>query len=185
MINIDIMAMRTVTLPSRSHANDAGMDFYIPDFTDDFKKAFEAHKGNQLTRSTDIPRIVNDTLFIPAHSNAVIPSGICMDIAPGFMGLFLNRSSVAGVKDCLIGAQVIDSGYTGEVHIDLHNVSGNMITFKMGEKVSQMVIVPVFTPSVTLLNEERFRMITQERQRQAGSFGSTNKKPVVQHELGL
>jgi len=54
-----------------------------------------------------------------------------------------NRSSVASKYGLLVGACVIDSGYDGEVFINLHNVGRDKQLVEKGMKIAQLVMVPV------------------------------------------
>ena len=54
-----------------------------------------------------------------------------------------NRSSVAAKRGLLVGACVVDSGYDGEVFINLHNVGSETQTVMAHEKIAQVVLVPV------------------------------------------
>ena len=55
----------------------------------------------------------------------------------------MNRSSVAAKRGLVVGAHVIDSGYDGEVFINLHNVGWKSQDIFHGEKIAQLVMVPV------------------------------------------
>jgi dUTPase len=54
-----------------------------------------------------------------------------------------NRSSVAAKRGLIVGACVIDSGYDGEVFINLHNVGCITQTLEVGTKIAQVVLIPV------------------------------------------
>jgi len=55
----------------------------------------------------------------------------------------MNRSSVAAKKDLIVGAHVVDSGYDGEVFIDIHNIGNIQHSVSPGEKIAQVVLIPV------------------------------------------
>lgn len=139
--------IRDVKNPSRGTPQSAGLDFFIPN---------------------DVQEIT-----IPAGCSINIPSGIKMIIPPGFAGIFFNKSGV-GVKGVLVGAQVVDSDYRGEVHLNVHNVSANPVVFKPGQKLVQMLIMPVAIQPIYEINEGAFdsKAITQ---RGSGGFGSTGE----------
>ena len=54
-----------------------------------------------------------------------------------------NRSSVASKRSLVVGACVVDSGYDGEVFVNLHNVGRNAQTLQPRDKIAQAVMVPV------------------------------------------
>ena len=76
--------------------------------------------------------------------------------------------SVVELKDAVVGG-IIDAGYRGEIHILLWNLSQEPIQLRRGERIAQLLILPVATPSV--------REVTTLDQTQRGvkGFGSTGK----------
>ena len=68
----------------------------------------------------------------------------------------------------------IDSGYTGEVHAIISNVGNREYEIKSGDKVGQLVIMPVLIPDFIFENWKK---------RGIGSFGSTGCKSEVDKEF--
>jgi len=140
--------VRKVKSPSRGYYSDAGIDFYVPE---DFV----------------------ETVLKPGDS-VTIPSGIKVEIPIGYMGLFLNKSGIASKKSIIMGAQVIDPYYSGEVHLDLHNIGHGAITIQPGDKITQMVLVPISHCQLTETDEDDlYTDYTSEEYRNAKGFGST------------
>jgi dUTP pyrophosphatase len=54
-----------------------------------------------------------------------------------------NRSSLAAKKHLLVGACVVDSGYDGEVFVNLHNIGKLAQVIEPGDKIAQAVVIPV------------------------------------------
>jgi dUTP pyrophosphatase len=54
-----------------------------------------------------------------------------------------NKSSVAYKRQLLVGACVVDSGYEGEVFVNLHNIGSETQHLDPGDKVAQAVVIPV------------------------------------------
>jgi dUTP pyrophosphatase len=54
-----------------------------------------------------------------------------------------NKSGVAYKRRLLVGACVVDSGYEGEVFVNLHNIGNETQYLEPGTKVAQAVVVPV------------------------------------------
>ena len=85
-----------------------------------------------------------------------------------------NRSSMAAKKQLLVGACVIDPGYSGEVFINLHNVSMRPRIINTGDKIAQLVLLPVYhfecleVPADTIYDKP-----VCISNRGAGGFGST------------
>lgn len=103
--------------PKRAHATDAGMDFYVPN---DF-----------------------EPLTLRSGESCMINSGIKVEIPFGYMGMFCNKSGIASKKNIIFGAHIIDSYYTGDVIINLHNIGLTDQLISPGDKIIQMVLVPV------------------------------------------
>ena len=126
-------------LPTRAHPDDAGMDLYNL-----------------------------EDILLPPGEGKVAKTGIALALSPGFVGLVADRSSLAkrGVKTA---GGVIDAGYRGEIHIVLWNISKNEIQLKRGERIAQILILPIATPAV--------REVTSldETPRGSKGFGSTGK----------
>jgi dUTP pyrophosphatase len=127
------------TLPTRAHADDAGMDLYsLEDLT------LEPQKG------------------------AMSRTGIAFALPERHVGMIVDRSSMAkkGIK---IAGGIIDAGYRGEVHIVLWNLSSETVVMKKGERIAQMMIVPIETPKVVEVSE------LGQTARGAKGFGSSGK----------
>jgi dUTP pyrophosphatase len=161
--------MRNVKSPERGHATDAGIDFYCPVFDETFKDDVLSKPSNQSGVS-----ITEDKLIIEPNHNITIPSGIKVEIPYGYMGLLLNKSGIASNYDMIVGAQVIDTFYNGEVHIDLHNVGKKNFVITQGMKLVQMVLTPVLSTDLTEVEEDDlYEWMKQDSYRGAGGFGST------------
>lgn len=105
-------------LPTRAHADDAGMDLYGLE-----NATLEPQKGK------------------------ILRTGIAMAIPTGFVGMVADRSSMAkkGIKSA---GGIIDAGYRGEVHIVLWNLSTEPVELKAGDRIAQLIIFPVATPQI-------------------------------------
>lgn len=164
--------IRDVEIPSRGHATDAGIDFRCPKFDKAFVEDVDSKGSNKnINWGTDPKRII-----VPPGENVTIPSGIKVEIPYGYMGLFLNKSGVASKSDAIIGAQVIDTFYSGEVHIDLHNVGSGDLIIEEGMKLAQMTLVPVLNCDLINVEEnDLYEWMKDGNHRGEGGFGSTGK----------
>ena len=139
--------------PTRGHPSDAGLDvYYCPaDF------------------STTAYRIE------PATS-AILETGLRFEVPHGYMLEVKNRSSVAALRGLIVGACVIDSGYAGEVFINLHNVGSETQLIEPHTKIAQLVMVPV-VPFQPLENEEGelYEYPVTISNRKDGALGSTDE----------
>lgn len=106
-------------------------------------------------------------IFEPGQAH-IIPIGLSFDMPPEHALVAHIRSSTAK-KGLILGANVIDSDYTGEVHCHLINVSREIVTVHRGDRVMQLLIV---SNSAWYLwdNVEKI-----DKERGEGGFGSTNK----------
>ena len=55
----------------------------------------------------------------------------------------MNRSGNAAKKKLMVGACVVDSGYDGEVFVNLHNIGKKVQIINVGDKIAQAVVIPV------------------------------------------
>jgi len=85
-------------------------------------KAIVPHKREEDSGYDMYGIIEDDYLLLAPGENKVIGTGIAMEFPKGLGFIVGNRGSV-GTKCAIVGAHVIDSGYRGEVKIDLHNIS--------------------------------------------------------------
>jgi len=165
--------VRDVKDPVRGHPTDAGIDFFVPNYSQEFVDDLKKINGkiNKQTEITNMGRIILDM-----GDGVLIPSGIITEINFGTMGLFLNKSGIASKKDILIGSQVVDTYYSGEVHINLHNVGRETVEINPGDKVVQYAIIPIMTPiPKEFSKEELYKEMKAEEYRDEGGFGSTDK----------
>lgn len=125
--------IREVHVPTRN-AGDAGSDFYVPENTQDFQiDLADKNIGNNVW-------VKDNEIWIGAHSQILIPSGIKVDILDKNTYLDAeNKSGIATKKELLVGAQVVDAIYQGEVHINVHNVSDKAQYIEFGQKLTQFI----------------------------------------------
>mgnify|MGYP003653013914 FL=1 len=73
----------------------------------------------------------------------ILPTGLKFGIPHGYMFQIMNRSGNAAKKQLMVGACVVDSGYDGEVFVNLHNTGKEIQTITAGDKIAQGVLIPV------------------------------------------
>lgn len=150
--------IREVHVPTRN-AGDAGSDFYVPENTEQFQKDLaDKNIGNNIW-------VVGDEINIAPHAQILIPAGIKVDILDKNTYLDAeNKSGIATNKELLVGAQVVDAIYQGEVHINVHNVSNKIQTIKFGQKLVQFIhkeYIPTEWEEIS--NEEYDNIETSQR----------------------
>ena len=112
-----------------------------------------------------------ETVTIKPGENRQIGLGVCVQIPVGYVGLMCPRSSI-GVNTMLrpsISVGVIDAGYTGEVHQPYTNIGDEPITLQEGERIGQLVVVPLLDFDLEFIDE------LEPTERGDGAFGSTGK----------
>lgn len=124
------------------------------------QRAHEADAGYDLRTPTDF--------FLCDHSSVVIDTGVHVQIPEGYVGFLKSKSGLNTLYD-ITGEGVIDSGYTGSIKVKLYNNGVGGYTFRRGDKVIQLVLLPIFTPD---LEEVKTLDVTE---RGADGFGSTGR----------
>lgn len=87
----------------------------------------------------------NENLTLYQGARALISTGVHAAIPPGHVGLICPRSGLAhkhGVT-VLNAPGIVDAGYTGEIKVNLHNTSRLTRYIKRGDRIAQLVIVPI------------------------------------------
>jgi dUTP pyrophosphatase len=116
--------------------------------------------------------IEEERLEIAPGQRAKIPTGLAMETeAPGVAGLVCSRSGL-GAKEGLTVAQgvgLIDPDYRGEIIVWLLNTSEAPLSVERGQRIAQLVLIPVLHPVVRICAE------LEKTERGAGGFGHTGK----------
>lgn len=95
--------------------------------------------------------------------------GFALEFPDGYGGIIMDKGSISKAGLHHMGG-VYDAGYRGEYNTLLVNLSNEPYTFEKGDKVSQLVIMPV------LIGELEEADTLSETERGEGMFGSTGKK---------
>ena len=106
--------------PTRANPSDAGLDVY-----------YNPEQPQELG------------LNLRPGESKLFPTGLKFGVPHGYMLEVKNRSGNASKRSLLVGACVIDSGYDGEVFVNLHNVGTETQMIERGTKIAQIVMVPV------------------------------------------
>ncbi len=130
------------------------------------KRATAGSAGADLYACIDEPVVIGPSQLVK------IPTGIAIELQRADLGAFLFARSGLGVKYGITlsnGVGVVDSDYRGEICVGLCNVSDKPYTIQPGERVAQMVIMPVVLADFLEADE------LSDTQRGAGGFGSSGK----------
>lgn len=126
-------------MPERAHKTDAGLDLKTP-------IPFSLSYGDSI----------------------VIDTGVHVELPPGTVGMLKSKSGL-NVRHGITCEGVIDEGYTGSIRAKLYNNGFDTVTFKAGDKITQLVILPVITPKIEIVEG------LEETERGANGFGSTGR----------
>lgn len=142
-----------VVEPTRANPSDAGLDVYFSPPSKD-ESSFRLDPGKSHMFAT----------------------GLKFGIPHGYMLQVCNRSSMGGKRSLVVGAHIIDSGYNGEVFIDLHNIGTDAQVVCDGDKIAQLILVPVvhFRPVETIGDRLYRDYPISMSERGAGALGSTD-----------
>lgn len=126
--------------PERKHPEDGGIDIHMPE-------GFTIRSGQVLC----------------------LPLGIGVQIPHGYVGQLVARSSIAK-KGLNVYGPYIDEGYTGEIHLILHNDSDQDYTFERGDRVCSLGVYKISEDTDIEIVDE-----FPETCRGSKGFGSTGK----------
>jgi dUTP pyrophosphatase len=126
-------------MPTRAHEEDAGLDIYA--------------RGKKI---------------VPARGSATFDTGVHVELPKGTVGMLKSKSGL-NVKHDLTSEGVIDVGYTGSICVKLYNHGDKDYTVNRGDKISQLVIMPILTPTLEQVDS------LEDTERGDGGFGSTGR----------
>lgn len=123
-------------LPFRAHENDAGADVYA-----------------------------TKTTCVHPHQTVALPLGFGLEVPDGYAAYIYPRSGLSK-KGIVCELPPIDSGYRGEIHAIISNLSREQFQIYEGDRIGQLVIMPIVIAD----------FITEKgKERGTGAFGSTGK----------
>lgn len=130
------------------------------------------HYASSDAAGMDLRACLDEPLNLLANTVELVSAGFAMHIAdPGITALLLPRSGL-GHKGLVLGnlTGLIDADYQGPIKMSLWNRSQDEIVIEPGERVAQMVLVPVFRPEILVVDE------FAATERGSAGFGSTGQQ---------
>lgn len=124
-------------MPERAHECDAGLDLFSP---------------------------VDDVIYV--GDSVTIDTGVHIEIPVGYVGMVKSKSGL-NVRYGITSEGVIDAGYTGSIAVKLYNHGHAAVPIAKGQKISQLVLLPIITPDLVLVDG------LEGTERGNGGFGST------------
>lgn len=85
------------------------------------------------------------SVTIMPGENAVLATGVKFGIPHGYMLHIMNKSSLSVHRSLIVGANVVDAGYEGEIFVDLHNVGKEPQTIRPKDAICQVILTPIVT----------------------------------------
>lgn len=120
----------------------------------------------------DLCACIDAPITLNGGETALIPTGVAIALPSAEYGAFVFPRSGIAIKHgigLLNSVGVIDSDYRGEIMVGVINQISESYTIEPGERIAQMVIMPVSTMPVIEVDE------LDETSRGAGGFGSTGR----------
>jgi dUTP pyrophosphatase len=127
-------------IPKYAHHGDAGLDLYTVE-------AFELEPSERKS----------------------IPLGISVEIPKGYVGLMWDKSGLSHKYGIKTFGGVIDSGYRGEIHAGVMNLSDKYFKFEKGQKIIQLLIQKIENVDFEEVSE------LSDSSRGEGGLGSTGR----------
>lgn len=112
-MNVKVKLSPMAYLPERAHDTDAGADIRTP-----------------------------DGFTLRAHGSEIVATGVHVQLPPNTVGMLKSKSGL-NIHYGIISEGVIDEGFSGEIMVKLYNLSDRDHLFQRGDKITQLVIMPV------------------------------------------
>lgn len=136
---MEIMLDNGAYMPSRGHKTDAGLDLRTP-----------------------------KAVTVPAYGSVAVDTGVHVALTHGCAGLLVSKSGL-NVRHDVTSTGLIDDEYTGSIVVKLYNHGGEDYEFEAGDKVTQLVVIPVVCEPVEQVSAFR------TTDRGDNGFGSTGR----------
>ncbi len=137
-----------------------GEEFPLPDYATDG------------SAGVDMRACLDETLILEPGQTTLIPTGMAIHIGdPSLAAVLLPRSGLGHKHGIVLGNLVglIDSDYQGQVFVSCWNRGSEPFTIEAGERIAQMVLVPVVQARFEIVEE------FEESKRGAGGFGHSGR----------
>ena len=121
----------------------------------------------------DLRACINEALVLEPGQTKLLPTGMAIHVAdPGLCAMLLPRSGLGHKHGVVLGNLVglIDSDYQGQLMVSCWNRGNSSFTIEPGERIAQMVLVPVVQAEFKVVEE------FNESERGAGGFGHSGRQ---------
>ena len=131
------------------------------------------HYATDGSAGLDLRALLNEPLILEPGQTHLIPTGLAIHIAdPALAAMILPRSGLGHKHGIVLGNLVglIDSDYQGQLMVSCWNRSEQAFTIEPGERIAQLVLVPVLQANLEIVEE------FDNSARGAGGFGHTGSR---------
>lgn len=128
--------------------------------------AFMPERAHEWDAGADL-RTPHD-IYVAGEGYTVVNTGIHVEIPSGYVGMVKSKSGLM-CKHGIVTDGTVDAGYTGSIRVCLYNRDVTSMSFKRGDKIAQLVIMPIITPEFEQVDE------IEGSDSVAGGFGSTGR----------
>jgi len=128
------------------------------------------HYATTGSAGLDLRACIDQEILLKPGQTELVPTGLAIYLEnPGYAAMLLPRSGLGHKHGVVLGNLVglIDSDYQGQLMVSCWNRGKSDYTIRVGERIAQMVIVPVVQTEFELVEE------FQSTSRGAGGFGHT------------
>jgi deoxyuridine 5'-triphosphate nucleotidohydrolase len=112
--------------------------------------------------------VVAESVVIRFGDSLDVPMGVQVQMPPGLWAMIIGRSSTLRSRGLLVQTNVIDNGYRGDLFAMVQNMSSKTVTVERGERIAQLIPLPLVSPTLGLVNEA-----LKPSDRGDSAFGST------------
>lgn len=126
------------------------------------------HYATDGSAGLDMRAVIDDAITVSPGETVLVPTGLAIHVAdPGLAAVLLPRSGLGHKHGLVLGnlTGLIDSDYQGQVFISCWNRGNNAYEIQPGERIAQMVFVPVEQVQFNVVEE------FEDSDRGAGGFG--------------
>lgn len=128
--------------------------------------AYMPERAHEWDAGADLRTPVDFTLH--GDNFATIDTGVHIEIPAGYVGMVKSKSGLM-TNHGIVTDGTVDAGYTGSIKVCLFNHDINISHFARGDKIAQLVILPIVTPGFEQVEE------IEGGDRGDGGFGSTGR----------
>lgn len=127
--------------------------------------AFVPERSHPMDAGLDLKTPIK--FNIPPKNHISINTGVHVEIPEGYVGLITSKSGL--MLKGITSRGTIDSSYRGPIYAVLYNDSPEWVHFKVGDKITQLVILPCWIKDVEVVEE------LSQTDRGENGFGSTGR----------